>query len=94
MILSSKEKKKMEKAAAELRSSIIKIAKERNIEIEEDILIDFEEIEDKFDIYAKKPRFSFDWQRSRKGWDISKKFVPRKDLEKRKKEFEHYLTKS
>lgn len=94
MILSSMEKKAMREAAEELRKSIMKRARARNIEIVEDILIDFEEIEDKFDIHAKRPLFSFDWQRSRKSWDTSKKFVSRRELAKRKRDFTRYLDKS
>lgn len=60
MILSSMEKKAMREAAEELRKSIMKRARARNIEIGEGVLIDFEDIEDKFDIHAKRPRFSFD----------------------------------
>ena len=84
----------MGEAAEELRISIMKRARARNIEIGEDVLIDFEEIEDKFDIHAKRPRFSFDWQRGRKDWDISKKFVSRRELAKRKRDLTRYLDKS
>jgi hypothetical protein len=94
MILSSVEKKKMKEAIDELQESIMREAKGRNVEINRDSLPEVEEIEEKFDIEARKPRFSFNWQRSRKGWDISKKFVSKEELAKRKREFADYLDKS
>lgn len=93
MVLSYKEKKKMEEIAMILQESIVKIAEDRNIEIDKEKLIDFEVIEDKFDIHAKRPRFFFNWQKSKKGWNISKDFVSEKKMIKIKKELEDYLDK-
>ncbi|MBU7036882.1 MAG: hypothetical protein HXS52_03040 [Theionarchaea archaeon] len=88
------EKKKMKEAIDELKESIMREAEGRNVEISKDSLLDIEEIEDRFDIEARRPRFSFDWQKSRKGWDILKEFIPKEDLAKRKRELADYLDKS
>jgi hypothetical protein len=94
MILSSIEKNKMKEAINELQESIMREAKEKNVKISKDSLPEVEKIEEKFDIEARKPRFSFNWQRSRKGWDISKKFIAKEELARRKREFADYLDKS
>lgn len=59
MVMSSIEKK-MREMATELREGIIGRAEKRHIEIENNVLIDFREIEERFDINPQWSRFSFD----------------------------------
>ena len=94
MIISSSEKKVMEKVAAELWESITERAEKRNIEIGNNVLIDPGEIEEKFDINPQKPHFSFDWQKGKNDYAMSKHFVSREKLEKTQRDFIHYLEKS
>lgn len=92
MIISRVEKK-MREVAAELWEGITERAEDRNIEIDSNALIDCKEIEERFAINPQQPRFSFGWARGRRGYNISKNFVSKKELERMKREFVNYVDK-
>jgi hypothetical protein len=92
MTLSKREKNKMKELSTELQDSIMEIAKDRKIKIDRDELTEFEVVEKKFNIRAKKPLFPFGWLKSKRGWQL-KNFVSEKKLEKRKRELENYIGK-
>ncbi|MGD2250211.1 MAG: hypothetical protein PVF58_17560 [Candidatus Methanofastidiosia archaeon] len=68
----------------------MEIAKDRQIEIDREELTEFEVVEKKFNIHAKKPFFPFGWLKSKQRWQL-KNFVSESKLEKRKRELEKYI---